>query len=324
MENFWFLFALLTLLFWSFGDLFCKATSDSDDKVSHWRIVISVGVVMGIHALYLLFINSSMPADEAFELADIITYLPVSFFYILSMIIGYVGLRYLAVSIVSPVSNISGAFTFILLIIQGIIVEKAQFESIADLCLQIIGTALITAGVVLLAIVEQKKDKAELLKSSKKIDKKYTHGALALIFPILYCIFDTLGTTADGIVLDGETPILSENSVLIAYELTFFAMAVYAMIHIKFIRKQKIFMGKQSWKMIFPGICETIGQAFYTSAMAENAIAVAPIVSSYCLFSMLWGRVILKEKLSKWQYLALLIASAGILLFGIAEGVAEM
>lgn len=324
MENFWFLFALLTLLFWSFGDLFCKATSDSDDKVSHWRIVISVGIVMGLHALYLLSINGSMPADEAFKIADVITYLPVSFFYILSMIIGYVGLRYLAVSIVSPVSNTSGAFTFILLVVQAIFIGEAPFETVTDMVLQILGTLLITTGVVLLAFVEQENDVKARLKSGEKIDKKYTHGALALIFPILYCVFDTLGTTADGIVLDGEPAILSEHAALIAYELTFFAMAIYAMIHIKFIKKQKIFMGKQSWKMIFPGICETIGQIFYVYAMSGKAVAAAPIISSYCLFSMLWGRVILKEKLSKWQYLALLIASAGILLFGIAEGVAEM
>lgn len=311
----WFILSLITVLFWSFGDLFCKSTTNEDDKLSHWRIVISVGFVMGIHAVILLISDYTSGAADAFKLTDIVTYSPISFFYILSMIIGYVGLRYLAVSIVSPISNTSGAFTFILLIIFG------SFSEIDGW--QIAGTAAITLGVVLLAITEQQIDKRELAKSGKKIDRKYTHGALALLFPILYCIFDTLGTFGDGMVLD-EWDLLSEHAALVAYELTFFLMAVYAVIHIKFIKKGKIFMGKDSWKMIFPGLCETAGQYFYTYAMEDNAVGAAPLISCYCLFSMLWGRVFLKEKLTAKQYISLGIACVGILLFGISESFAEM
>lgn len=314
----WFLFSCITILFWSLGDMFCKSTTQdstsSDDKLSHWRIVISVGFVMGLHAAFLLIKSAvSTTSDAAFKFSDIISYSPVSFCYIASMIIGYVGLRYLAVSIVSPVSNTSGAFTFILLII---------FMQTADIdWLKIAGTALITLGVVYLAIVEQKLDKQEIARKGEKIDRKYTHGALALLFPIAYCIFDTLGTFGDGLVLD-EYALMSEDAALIAYELTFFLMAVYAVIHIKFIRKQNIFFGKKSWKLVFPGLCETAGQYFYTYAMAEKAEIAAPMISCYCLFSMLWGRIILKEKLNIRQYIALGLAILGILFFGISEGIA--
>lgn len=311
----WFIFSLITVLFWSFGDMFCKSTSDSDDKLSHWRIVISVGFVMGLHAVTLLVSDYASGAKDAFRLVDIVTYSPISFFYILSMIIGYVGLRYLAVSIVSPISNTSGAFTFILLIIFG------SFSEIDGW--QIAGTIAITLGVVMLAIIEQQIDKRERIKSGEKIDRKYTHGALALLFPILYCIFDTLGTFGDGMVLD-EWELMSEHAALIAYELTFFLMAIYAVIHIKFIKKGNVFMGKDSWKMIFPGLCETAGQYFYTYAMVDKAYAAAPLISCYCLFSMLWGRVFLKEKLTARQYVSLGIACVGILFFGISESFAEL
>ena len=42
-------------------------------------------------------------------------------------------------------------------------------------------------------------------KEENKGDSKYKLGALALLFPLLYCFFDTLGTAADGIILDEET-----------------------------------------------------------------------------------------------------------------------
>ena len=76
--------------------------------------------------------------------------------------------------------------------------------------------------------------------------------------------------------------------------------------------------------MTFPGLCETAGQYFYIYAMVDKAYAAAPLISCYCLFSMLWGRVFLKEKLTAKQYISLGIACVGILLFGISEGVAEL
>lgn len=311
----WFWLSLLTILFWSFGDLSCKSTSDENDKLSHWRIVISVGTVMGIQSIVLVLIDAfSKEPTDPFNAVDIITYLPVSACYIASMIIGYVGLRYLAVSIASPVSNTSGALTFVLLIIFG------QFSEIDGW--QIAGTVAITFGVVMLAIVEQKLDKKEMALRGEKIDKKYTHGALALMFPLLYCVIDTLGTFGDGMVLD-EWGIMSEKSVLIAYGFTFMAMAIFAVIYIKFIKKQNILIGKQSWKMVLPGVCETAGQNFYTYAMSDNAHGAAPMISCYCLFSLLWGRIFLKEKLNKWQYISIAIAFVGILFFGISEGISE-
>ena len=63
-----------------------------------------VGLVMGVQAMFELH-----KMGWEYDLINIIKYLPVSSMYILSMTLGYVGLRYLEVSINSPVSNTSGA-----------------------------------------------------------------------------------------------------------------------------------------------------------------------------------------------------------------------
>ena len=51
-------------------------------------------------------------------------------------------------------------------------------------------------------------------------------------------------------------------------------------------------------------IFETAGQLAYIYALSsgESALA-APIISSYCLASVLWSRLFLKEKLSWKHYL---------------------
>ena len=47
----WLILALTALLFWSGSDLFSKMGSKPNDKYSHWKMVIAVGLVMGIHAI---------------------------------------------------------------------------------------------------------------------------------------------------------------------------------------------------------------------------------------------------------------------------------
>ena len=101
----WFTFAIIALLCWSGSDLFSKiGCQDASDKYSHLKMVMAVGVVMGLHAAYEIFFNG---VEMSWNV--IWTYLPVSLLYILSMAIGYLGLRYIELSISSPICNSSGA-----------------------------------------------------------------------------------------------------------------------------------------------------------------------------------------------------------------------
>ena len=108
----WFIYTVVTLMFWAVADLFYKIGAKEDDKYSHLKTGIMVGLVMGIHATIYWFVN-----DISFGLIDMLKYLPVSFFYIASMVIGYKGLRYLELSISSPIQNCSGVITSILLFV---------------------------------------------------------------------------------------------------------------------------------------------------------------------------------------------------------------
>ncbi|ETI70717.1 EamA family transporter [Neobacillus vireti] len=299
----WFVFSLLTTLAWGGADLFYKKGTDSNDKFSHLKIVIMVGLVMGLHATAYLFIKGL-----AFNPIDLLKYLPVSAFYILSMTVGYIGLRYIELSIASPVQNSSGAITAILLFIffpheLGIV--------------HIAGVAIITTGVLGLAILEKKAESAALKLTNVQIDKKYQIGFLAITFPIIYCILDGLGTFADGIYLD-ELQLISEDAALVAYEFTFFICAVLSFIFLKVIKKEKFQIFKERDKG-YAAILETTGQFFYVFAMAKNAIIAAPLIASYSIFSIILSRIFLKEKLSKQHYTVIVIVILGIALLGFAD-----
>ena len=108
----WLLCTFLTFFAWGVADLFYKIGNNSKDEYNYLKTGIMVGIVMGIHATIYLFVN-----HLSINIIDLIKYLPVSLCYIASMVIGYRGLKYLELSICSPIQNTSGVITAILLLV---------------------------------------------------------------------------------------------------------------------------------------------------------------------------------------------------------------
>ena len=116
----WFWFSIIALLCWSGSDFFSKiGCRDSFDKYSQFKMVTAVGVVMGLHAAFEIFVNG---VEISWDV--IWTYLPVSLLYIGSMTLGYVGLRYIELSVSSPICNSSGALVAVLCLITGTLDES--------------------------------------------------------------------------------------------------------------------------------------------------------------------------------------------------------
>ena len=299
----WFWFSVIALFCWSGSDLFSKiGCADNRDKYSHFKMVTAVGVVMGIHAMYEIFVKG-VPIN----LSSILTYLPVSALYILSMTLGYIGLRYIELSVSSPICNCSGAVVSLLCIVAlGDRFDVPVYIAIALIC----------AGVIGLGFVEAKEDDDLRKRRQEKANYKYSKSALAIILPLLYCVLDALGTFADSIVL--ET--LDEDVANVSYELTFLVCGIVSFVFVKFIKKQKFLPKKEAPKYV-GAIFETAGQFAYIYALAdeEHVAMSAPIISSYCVASVIWGRIFLKEKLSLKHYITIVIAVVGIIILGVYD-----
>ena len=299
----WLWLSLTTLLCWSGSDLFSKiGCRDADDKYAHLKMVMAVGVVMGLHAAYEIFIGGT-----EINLSIILTYLPVSLLYIVSMALGYVGLRYIELSISSPICNSSGAMVAILSIITGsALLAPAQYAAMALVCVGVIG----------LGIVEAREDDDLRAARQEASNHRYAKSVLALALPVVYCLLDALGTFADSRVL--ET--LNEDSANCAYELTFLLAAIVCFIYVVLIKKSKLVPKREGPKYV-GAICETAGQFAYIYALADTAhvALAAPIISAYCVASVLWSRLFLKEKLSWKHYAMIALVVAGIVILGLYD-----
>lgn len=391
----WFWFAIIALLCWSGSDFFSKiGCRDAKDKYSHLKMVMAVGLVMGLHAAYEIFFNGVV-----INWNIILTYLPVSLLYILSMAMGYIGLRYIELSISSPICNSSGALVAIATICIG---------GAADMVpMQFVAVALAAIGVIGLGFVEANEDEVLRAARQEASNFKYSKSWLALALPIAYCLLDAAGTFADTLVLetlhidfinintapefahlftDGipeafdtlsellgesgketfaelfangipetlatltEADIVTElttfisvnqltpasldtvtafiatmeeasaNSANVAYELTFLVSGVFCFIYTIIIKKQKLIAKMEAPKYV-GAVFETAGQFAYIFALAdESHVAMAaPIISSYCVASVLWSRLFLKEKLSWKHYACITVTVIGIIIMGVYD-----
>lgn len=301
----WFWFAVIALLCWSGSDLFSKiGCQDEKDKYSHLKMVTAVGIVMGLHAAYEIFIGG-----VEINMDVILTYLPVSALYIVSMAVGYIGLRYIELSISSPICNSSGAIVAVLTIITVGIGDEVPPVAL-------VAVALVCIGVVGLGFTEANEDEELRRARQDESNRHYAKSWIAIFIPIVYCLLDALGTFADSRVLE----LIDEDSANVAYELTFLVVGLVSLFYVTVVKKQRL-VAKQEAPKYTGAIFETVGQFFYIYALAdtEHVAFAAPIISSYCVASVVWGRIFLKEKLSKKHYLCILTVVIGIVIMGILD-----
>ncbi len=305
----WFWFAIIALLCWSGSDLFSKiGCRDGSDKLNHLKMVIAVGTVMGLHAAYEIFIGGTVITWNI-----IWTYLPVSLLYIGSMTLGYVGLRYIELSISSPICNSSGALVAVLCLITGTLDESIT----GAMRWMVIGAVvLVCIGTTGLGVVESREDEDLRQQRQAASGYKYAKSWLALCLPVAYCLLDAAGTFADSLVLRT----LNEDSANCAYELTFLAAAVVCFIYVVIIKKDKLVFKAEAPKYA-GALFETAGQFAYIYALAdEDHVALsAPIISAYCVASVLWSRIFLKEKLSWKHYAMIALVVVGIVMIGVFD-----
>jgi len=297
----WYTSAIMSILLWGIADIFYKKGTLPDDRNSHLRIIIAVGTMMGIQAFFEM-----SKLGWGFDFMNIIRYLPVSSMYILSMAIGYVGLRYLEVSILSPVSNTSGA-------VAGLLAFLVLGKTMNGW--QLLAVAMITFGLVAIGITERQLAEAERRQKNIMVDRKHRLGAITLLFPIFYAIIDALGTFLDDVYL---TKLMSPEEALISYELTFFFCAVLSFVYVVGI-KRRPFKLLQEKDRALAAVFETAGQYFYVFALDTNSVIVAPMIASYSIVSVILGRLFLKEDLTFRQYLFIAMVMTGIFILGFFE-----
>ena len=304
----WLLFSIATAILWGAAELFYKKGAQPEEKFSHLKICVWVGIVMGAHAIFTL-----LTQNINYNPINIIRYLPVSLFYIISMAFSYFGMRFLEESISDPIENTAGVICTLLF---AIFLQ----ETIAPLTW--VSIVIITIGVLGVSFLENKGDNPRKKRLGKKL------AIVAFCMPFVYALLDAFGTFLDDafflveevaesplVDITGETIEAVANT---SYELTF---ALFALGLFIFMKAKKVKFGPvpKHKDKILAAVFETAGQFTYVYALGGVDAVAAPILSSVCVVSLLLSRIFLKEKLSWKTYIFIAIVIIGILLMAVSE-----
>ncbi len=304
----WLFFSIATALLWGTAELFYKKGARPDEKYSHLKICIWVGVVMGAHAVFTL-----LTQDINYNPINLLRYLPVSLFYIVSMAFSYFGMRFLEESISDPIENTAGVICVLLFaLIMG-----DEFHWLTWVAVGVIGI-----GVVGVSYLENHGETTR----KKKLGK--TLAIISFCMPFIYALLDAFGTFLDDaffLIEDvANSPLVDVTEDTIeavantSYELTF---ALFALGLFIFLKAKKVKFGSvpQHKDKILAAVFETAGQFTYVYALGGVDAVAAPILSSVCVVSLLLSRIFLKEKLSWKTYAFIAVVIIGILLLAISE-----
>ena len=304
----WLFFSVATAVLWGTAELFYKKGARPDEKYSHLKICVWVGIVMGAHAIFTL-----LTQDIHYNPINIIRYLPVSLFYIISMAFSYFGMRFLEESISDPIENTAGVICTLLFVIF-LQEEISAFTWIA--------IAVITIGVLGVCFLENHGETTRKKKYGKAL------AVVAFCIPFVYALLDAFGTFLDDaffLIEDvANSPLVDVTEETIeavantSYELTF---ALFALGLFIFMKAKRVKFGAvtQHKDKILAAVFETAGQFTYVYALGGVDAVAAPILSSVCVVSLLLSRIFLKEKLSWKTYVFIGIVIIGILLLAISE-----
>ena len=313
----WLMLTLSCIILWGLTDILLKKSLNYNDPLSQFKTFVWIGIVTVPVCVVMAICSDSLP--ESIRLLSYNLYLiPINIFYVVAMFFGLLGAKHLDASVVSPLENIDGAITAIILYIFYFFTGRSHVtDSIRFV--DIVGTVAITVGVVLLGIQEQKLSKHEMNLDEDK--KKHRLGALALLFPIAYNLADSASMVAMSITVSGEAEASIPDIDFFFFEcFGFFVIAIVVWLYMLIVKKYMYNPFKKTeLSRLGAATCETLGTLTFTIAVGIRPILTAPIASSYCFVTILLARLFLKERLTKQQYLSVAFVVAGIALLGLSE-----
>ena len=218
---------------------------------------------------------------------------------ILISLVGYIplasyfqALKYEKVGIVSP---IAGCAVMVSVLLSIIFYQESLAKS------QIIAICLIISGIIFISTNFKAWKKSDILHS------KGVHFALIslVLWGIIYFLFKIPSIAIGGFL----TAFIIESGIM-----------VWSGIH--------LINNKPKWKTIDKrlilylfvlGILTAMGTLFFVLGVKIAPVSIiAPIIAANPLITTLYGKFIFKEKLNKWQYLAITMMLIGMVIISIA------
>ena len=318
----WVILTVVSVAVWGLADMLSKKGTEAEDPFSHVRFVICTGAAM---LVFMPFFRAFSESKASFPqlLAQYPVFLLITLAYVISLLLSFFSFRHLEASAASPLCNTSAAM--ILLMLLAFYLFSGRKQDMRELLtpLNVLASLLVCGGVIAVGIVrsaeeEQLRERRELAQTVKR------YGAAAILFPLLSAFFDALESVGDSLMVDAEAGAgIGSIDYMRLWAATYLLICIPLWIYL-LIKEKKVYQpfSKKEGLKLASGLAEVSAYTLYILALEQEPFFVSFLSSTYCVFSILFCRIFLKEKLSKGQYLCIAVIIAGLALFGIAEGLA--
>ena len=314
----WVILTVVSVAIWGLADMLSKKGTEPEDPFSHIRFVICTGVAMLVFTpFFRAFSESGASLPQLLEQYPV--FLLITLAYVVSLLLSFFSFRHLEASVASPLCNTSAAM--ILLMLLAFYLFSGRRRGVLELLtpLNVLASLLVCGGVIAVGIVrsgeeEQLQERRELVQ----------YGAAAILFPLMSAFFDALESVGDSLMVDAEAGAgIGSIDYMRLWAATYLLICIPLWIYL-LVKEKKAYQpfSKKEGLKLASGLAEVTAYTLYILALEREPFFVSFLSSTYCVFSILFCRVFLKEKLSKGQYLCIAVIIAGLALFGIAEGLA--
>ncbi len=240
--------------------------------------------------------------------------------YLLALYVSYIGAKMLDMSVYSPLEGLDSAATILMFLPYFYAVgDSVRIHKLLSPS-NILGLFLSIFGAAALAVLQNRYAKRDALDPA--IDPKKKHyPAWALLFPILFCVFDGTSSFIEGVALtsDSTGSIGAFDYLRIIASIVVIYGTIAWLILYKRTGEQFIPFRKGGRPYIAISVFDTISSIFYPFAMEAALIPSVIAFNSYSVITILISRIVLKERLTKMQYLFIAVTLLGVILITLAD-----
>lgn len=302
--------SLICVLFWAFSDIFIKQASSEENRFSQLKIMVWNGIFFVLVAVFLVIFETDQIDFANFWTTFRIGLITVAFYWA-SLFCLYLSMKRFECAISSTIGQTSGAVTVIGYVMIYLLTGTAA--SLSELLgpIEITGTILICAGLLILSGILNK----------EQTIKRGRWGFLGVFIAILGALCEASGYIIETILLSGDFEYsMSSAEDYLINGMIFGVLAIVS----------ELYMLKKEGKLYNPfrktelsacgsSLGEAAGSLLCIYATEQAPLIAIPVTSSYCVFAVLFSRILLKEKLNAKKWICIIAVIAGIIILGFSD-----
>lgn len=316
----WIFWSLLSILFFSLSGIFEKKGSRLEEECTELKFLVWFGIFSIAVAGFIQTFGLRELDSNLFEfLKENPAILLCPLFYMLSLLFLFISLKFIPLSINVPITSTNGIYCFagaiILYAALGRFQEVREEVTFIKIVLVLVVTLTIAVSSILYNRFVQKNYEDNEYEALKK--KSPLFVAVGIVFAVVSALCDASDSVVTYYIL--EEVCGSLDYIFIYYLISgIIAVFAYIVLIMKTGKLYNPFAFSENSRIAGSGL-DCLGTVAANLGVALNPFFADPLISTYFIFTILFSRIIMREKFDKRQYLCVAVILICVVIFALLD-----